>query len=91
MPEKVEEVMFFLTFRTQNYFLTQSVSAIRFNLDLIELYLYKLLESIGVGAKIIFIPNCVASKSIIYIASEWISDLKTFHSTELGQFFHSIL
>lgn len=54
--------------------------AARWDLDLIELFCYKFLESIGVGANILFIPNCVMGTSIIYIASELIPRLQTFNS-----------
>ncbi|CAB3402095.1 unnamed protein product [Caenorhabditis bovis] len=56
--------------------------ASRWNLDLIELYCYKLLDSIGVGPNIVFIPNCVASKTILYIGSKWLADFQSFNSTE---------
>ncbi|CAD6198018.1 unnamed protein product [Caenorhabditis auriculariae] len=60
----------------------ESGQASRWNLDLIELYVYKLLESIGLGPKIVFIPNCVASTSILYIGSEWLAHFQSFNSTE---------
>ncbi|CAI4222806.1 unnamed protein product [Auanema sp. JU1783] len=50
------------------------------DLDLIELYCYKLLESIGVGSKIAFIPNFFAPKSNVYIGSEWLADFQSFNS-----------
>ncbi|PIC20115.1 hypothetical protein B9Z55_025418 [Caenorhabditis nigoni] len=56
--------------------------ASRWDDDLIELYCYKLLESIGVGPRIVIIPHCVASELILYIGSEWLSDFQSFNSTE---------
>uniref|UniRef100_A0A7E4VL82 Ubiquitin-like domain-containing protein n=1 Tax=Panagrellus redivivus TaxID=6233 RepID=A0A7E4VL82_PANRE len=60
----------------------ESGHASRWNLDLIEPYCYKLLESIGLGPKIVFIPNIVASRSILYIGSEWLTHFRPFNSTE---------
>jgi len=37
---------------------------------MIELYIYKYLEIIGVGAKVDFLPNYVSSKRVVYICGE---------------------
>ncbi|CAI5456120.1 unnamed protein product [Caenorhabditis angaria] len=71
-----------------------SSTAASFNINLIEMFLYKLFESINIGSKITFIPNCVLSKSIIYIASEWIPNLKTIndiHEDDLGNLTEEIV
>ncbi|EFO98189.1 hypothetical protein CRE_15408 [Caenorhabditis remanei] len=60
----------------------ESGQAIRWNRDLIEFYCYKFLESIGLGPKVVFIPNIVASKPILYIGSEWLGHFRSFNSTE---------
>lgn len=59
------------------------ILAARYNLDLVELYCYKLLESTGVGPSILFIPNVVASKSIIYIGSKLLPDFCPFGNLDL--------
>ena len=49
---------------------------------MIELFIYKFLEVIGVGANIQFIPNTVPSDQIIYICGEQIPDFKTIGMLE---------
>lgn len=82
MLEKVAEVMF--TFKSTIFldFLIWLFLAMRYNLDLLELFCYKFLEAIGAGAKVLFIPNCVSSKSILYIGSEFLPQFRTFRSID---------
>ena len=49
-----------------------------FKLNLIELYIYKLLEAIGTGPKVLFIANSVGANRIVYIASEYMTSFRTF-------------
>uniref|UniRef100_A0A914C4W7 Uncharacterized protein n=1 Tax=Acrobeloides nanus TaxID=290746 RepID=A0A914C4W7_9BILA len=46
-------------------------------LNMIELFIYKLLEIIGVGANVEIIPNLVTSDRIVYICGEEIPGFKT--------------
>ncbi|KAI6194505.1 Ubiquitin-like domain-containing protein [Aphelenchoides besseyi] len=59
-------------------------SAMRFKPNMIELYCYKVLEAIGVGAKVTFFRNLVESRLIIYIASRLLPNF-----TEMGKILHS--
>jgi hypothetical protein len=54
----------------------------RYNVDLKELFVYKLLEKLGVGAKITFLTNSCGSRWTIYIASEKIANFKTIEMIE---------
>jgi hypothetical protein len=54
---------------------------VRYNLDLKELFVYKLLERIGVGAKIEFLTNGCGSRWIIYIVNKKIDN--NFKTIEL--------
>lgn len=49
---------------------------------MIELFIYKLLEVLGVGAVVEFIPNVVASDKIVYICGEEIVAFKTLAMLE---------
>ncbi|ULT83923.1 hypothetical protein L3Y34_012902 [Caenorhabditis briggsae] len=53
--------------------------ASRWDLDIIELYCFKLLESIGVGPKTVIIPKCGASEPLFYIGNELLAD---FHQLD---------
>jgi len=50
--------------------------------DLKELFVYKLLEKLGVGAQVYFVPNELHSRFIVYIASREISAFKTLTEIE---------
>jgi hypothetical protein len=51
-------------------------------IDMRELFCYKLLELIGVGATIDFIPNTLGSKLVIYIGSKWINNFVPFRQAQ---------
>ncbi|CAD6190752.1 unnamed protein product [Caenorhabditis auriculariae] len=51
-------------------------------LNMIELFVYKLLEVMNIGAMIYFIPNLVASNKIVYICSREICGFKTLAMLE---------
>ncbi|KAI6188300.1 hypothetical protein M3Y98_00340000 [Aphelenchoides besseyi] len=55
-----------------------SSRASHFKLNLIELYIYKLLEAIGTGPKVLFIGNSIGGNRIVYIASEFMDGFRTF-------------
>lgn len=55
----------------------------RSDIDLKELFAYKVLQGLGVGADISFVPNHTASKWMVYIASKEIADFKTLGKLEL--------
>jgi hypothetical protein len=52
-------------------------------MNMIELFIYKLLEVLNVGAVIEFIPNIVASDKIVYICGEEIPGFKTLKMLEM--------
>lgn len=49
---------------------------------MIELFIYKFLEVLNVGAVVEFIPNLVASDRIVYICGEEIPGFKTIAMLE---------
>lgn len=49
----------------------------RYNLNLNELFIYKLLERLGVGAQVEFVTNDCGSRWIVYIGSKRIDNFKT--------------
>ncbi|CAI4226058.1 unnamed protein product [Auanema sp. JU1783] len=51
-------------------------------LNMIELFLYKLLEEMNIGAVIDFIPNLVSSSKIVYICSEEVPGFRTLAMLE---------
>lgn len=61
------------------------ISDTRYDIDLKELFVYKFLEELKIGAEIHFIDNEAFSRWIIYIGSRELSGFKTLEFLELAQ------